>query len=143
MDGDQRFSVLSGQTNFKVYGNDVSKFQQSFQERMPTHGDTMQFMINLQKGNSWVQFRITKLLTATDLVEQIQINKTSQIVCRIFANQILNISMNAEGLNENQAVIEVTIETQVIKISFSSDESGVIQINLTYHVQVISFFLQW
>ena len=120
-------------------GNDVSKFQQSFQERMPTHGDTMQFMINPRKRNSWVQFHITKQLTATDLVEQIQINKTSQIVCRLFKNDILNIPMNAEGLNENQAVIEVTTETQVIKISFSSDESGVIQLNLTYHVQVIGF----
>ena len=125
--------------NFVVNGNDVSKFQQSFQEKMPTHGDTMKFMINLRKGNSWVQFHITKLLTATDLVEQIQINKTSQIVCRLFKNEILDISMNADGLNENQAVIEVTIETQVIKISFSSNESGVKQLYLIYHVQVIGF----
>ena len=115
LDTGQSFSVHSGQTNFVVSGNDVSKFQQSFQERMPTHGDTMQFIVGLRKGKSWVQFHISKLPTSTDVVEQIQINKTNQIyVCRIFENQILNISINADDLTEKQVTMEVTIETQVI-----------------------------
>ena len=112
----QSFSARSGQTNFIVYVDaNVSKFQQSFQERMPTHDDTMQFNVILRKGKSWVQFRIIKLTTTTDVIDQIQINKTNQIyVCRIFENKILNISFNANDLNKSPVVVGVTIETQVI-----------------------------